>query len=217
MAHSAPMPEVLHLTAAQARRVPWKNGRGVTEEIALGPPGTSFEAGDFDWRVSRASVVEAGPFSPFPGLDRVLVVLEGAGLVLTHGAGSAPVTVGPLAPYRFPGEAATSATLLGGPVRDVNVLTRRGRCRAEVEVVRSAAGEHTLALPAGEALLVAVAGAWRARLAGPGAGEPRAWTLSPGDSLWGRALRAPLALALDAGPGAVALRVSVTSAQASDR
>lgn len=214
MAHSVRMPDWLHLTAAEARRVPWKNGRGVTEEIALGPPGASFESGDFDWRVSRASVVEAGPFSRFPGLDRVLVVLEGAGLALTHGTGSAPVTVGPLAPYRFPGEAATGATLLGGPVRDLSVLTRRGRCRAEVEVLRPAAGEQTLTLPAGEALLVVVAGAWRARLAEPGAGGPRAWTLSSGDSLWGRALRAPLAVALHGGPSAVALRVSVASAQA---
>ncbi|MBM3986021.1 MAG: hypothetical protein FJ296_10095, partial [Planctomycetes bacterium] len=74
------------LRAADARRVPWRNGRGVTEELALAPPGASFERGDFDWRVARATVAQAGPFSAFPGFERVLVVVQGAGLRLEHGA-----------------------------------------------------------------------------------------------------------------------------------
>jgi environmental stress-induced protein Ves len=92
-------PELRHLTAADVRRVPWKNGRGVTEELALWPPGASFERGDFDWRVARAGVDAAGPFSEFPGFDRLLVVTEGEGLLLRHGVAAA-VRVARLAPHR---------------------------------------------------------------------------------------------------------------------
>src|SRR5258708_2763617 len=59
--------QIRQLTPADARRVPWKNGRGVTDELALWPPGASFERGDFDWRIACAGVDAAGPFSAFPG------------------------------------------------------------------------------------------------------------------------------------------------------
>lgn len=36
---------------------------------------------DFIWRISMARVEQPGPFSAFPGVDRVLAVLEGESLV----------------------------------------------------------------------------------------------------------------------------------------
>lgn len=45
------------------RRMPWKNGGGITTEIAIAPPGATLDA--FDWRISTARVEAAGPFSRF--------------------------------------------------------------------------------------------------------------------------------------------------------
>ena len=48
--------EILHQTSADSRRVPWRNGRGTTEELAIWPAGATLERGDFDWRISKARV-----------------------------------------------------------------------------------------------------------------------------------------------------------------
>ena len=56
---------------------PWKNGGGVTREIAAHPPEAGLDG--FDWRLSMADVASDGPFSAFPGIDRTLTVIEGAG------------------------------------------------------------------------------------------------------------------------------------------
>jgi environmental stress-induced protein Ves len=101
--------------------VRWKNGLGWTTELAIEPA-----EGEFDWRVSIAEVDSDCEFSRFPGIDRSLLVLEGAGMVL-HVEGEQPVHL--LAAgeaHRFAGELATRCELLGGPTRDFNVMTRRG-------------------------------------------------------------------------------------------
>src|SRR5262249_28593295 len=123
---SARMPDFVHLTASDARRVPWKNGLGVTEELAIWPEGSAFEDAAFEWRISKASVPEPGPFSAFPGFDGVLVVLTGEGLRLDHGPAAPPAEVRELEPYAFSGDWPTSAQLLGGPVQDYNLIARRG-------------------------------------------------------------------------------------------
>lgn len=140
------------------------------------PPGASFERGDFDWRISKAAVVEAGPFSAFPGFDRVLVVTDGDALLLSHDDAAPRVRVEPLAPYRFDGGRPTSAELTGAPVRDFNVIARRGRARADVRVVRRGSAGETLT--AGHAFLHVVGGAAVARVAGS------EFRLATGDSLW---------------------------------
>lgn len=150
-------PRTRRLAPADVRRVPWKNGRGTTDELAIGPDGASFDAGDFDWRIARAGVAEPAPFSRFDGFDRVLVVIEGAGLRLTH-EGRPPLVVEPLAPHRFAGEDAPHADLVAGPVRDLNVLTRRGRATARVRVVRPGLDPVRLELGRGIALLHVVQG-----------------------------------------------------------
>ena len=113
------------LRAADHRVMPWKNGGGSTTEIAVFPEGAGLEA--FDWRVSMASVAADGPFSIFPGIDRTLAVLSGTGIVLDI-AGRDPVRLTTDdAPQAFPGDAATQGTLIGGPIVDLNVMTRRRR------------------------------------------------------------------------------------------
>lgn len=115
---------------------PWKNGGGTTREIATHPPGAGF--GDFAWRLSVADVERDGPFSAFPGIDRTIVLLRGAGKRLAaDGVEHALTECG--APFAFAGEAAIEARLVGGATRDFNVMTRRGSWRAEVASLRAAA------------------------------------------------------------------------------
>jgi len=105
--------------------MPWKNGGGATTQIALAPEGAGLEG--FDWRVSMARVSEDGPFSAFPGIDRTLAVLDGAGIVLEI-EGRAPCEVtADGAPAAFPGDAATIGRLIDGPIADLNVMSVRGR------------------------------------------------------------------------------------------
>lgn len=174
------MRSVSHLTPDDARRVPWKNGRGVTEELALWPEHAAFERGDFTWRISRARVDETGPFSPFPGFDRVLVVTRGAGLVLRHGARGARVKVRPCEPYAFSGDDETTAELVQGPVADFNVFTRRGSVRADVEVLPLAERRARENVGPGHAFAHVLAGACTVRVSG----EEEPLELAPGDSVW---------------------------------
>lgn len=160
--------------ASALAATPWKNGGGVTREIACQPPGAGMDA--FDWRLSIAEIAAAGPFSSFPGVDRVITLLDGAGVLLRSrdGAISHRLAI-PLAPFAFPGEAAIDAQLLGGGCRDLNVMTRRAACRAQVLVIDS-----DRVLPAAaDGMLLAVQGRWQAAGAG---GEPQ--SLAPSQGLW---------------------------------
>ncbi len=119
------------LRAAGYRAMPWKNGGGTTTEIAVSPEGAGLD--DFDWRVSMARVETGGPFSAFAGIERTLCVLEGEGLALDV-AGRAPAILSrETAPYSFPADLPTSASLTAGPITDLNVMTRRGRLNHHVE------------------------------------------------------------------------------------
>jgi environmental stress-induced protein Ves len=124
---------VRHLPKHDYRRVRWKNGLGWTTEIALDPP-----EGEWNWRVSIAEIDADSEFSRFPGIDRSLLVIEGAGMeVDVEGQGSFRLDAeGP--PLSFSGDVATTSRLLAGPTRDFNVMTRRG-------VISHALRRHALA------------------------------------------------------------------------
>jgi environmental stress-induced protein Ves len=119
------------LRAADYRSMPWKNGGGVTMEIAVSPADAGLD--DFNWRISMARVESGGPFSSFVGIDRTLSVLDGEGIDLAI-AGRAPTRlVRDSPPLPFPADVPTGASLIDGPIVDLNVMTRRGRCRHSVE------------------------------------------------------------------------------------
>ena len=184
-AEKKPEREVLRLAAADARSVPWKNGRGTTLEYALWPAEASLARQDFDWRLSSAPVDEPGPFSVLPGVERILVVTEGAGCVLVHGEHAPRARLRRLAPYRFSGAWPTAAELPYGPVRDFNVMFRPERVDAEVEAVVLGERRMRESLAAGHAFVHVLEGGLAARVTG----EEQAFELGPGDSLWARGLR----------------------------
>lgn len=174
------------IRAADCLVMPWKNGGGTTTEIAVAPEGASLN--DFDWRISMAHVGQDGPFSSFPGIDRTLSVLTGAGITLAFGDGESTRLDRTSAPYPFAADRAVEGLLASGPIDDLNVMSRRGRWQHRVERL-SGPGS----LSAGDGLLVLVA-------------RKGDWHVS------GAALAAGDSAILDA-PGGVALAVSGDEAE----
>lgn len=176
---------------AECRAMPWKNGGGETVEIAVAPTGAAFA--DFDWRISSALVAQSGPFSALPGIDRTLCITS-AGAIDLSLAGGAPVSLDRgSAPYRFSGDAAAHAALLAGPVRDLNVMTRRTTCRHLAETF-DLTGTRFVPVAADLVALFLVEGEMRVTSGGDVA------TLSHGDTLLADGASARLGLA--ALPGA---------------
>lgn len=118
------------LRADGHKRMPWKNGKGETVEIAVFPPDASVD--DFDFRISMATVAEDGSFSLFKGVDRTLSVLSGDGITLCVDGHDPVDLMIDSEPHPFPADVATSARLLGAPITDLNVMTRRSRFSHEV-------------------------------------------------------------------------------------
>ena len=143
--------------------MPWRNGTGVTLEIATGrlhddhhrddeddrahscaaPPRSSEEP--WDWRLSIATVDTDGPFSSLPGIDRRIAVVEGAGMTLL--SDGVEQVLWPMRPLSFSGDALTSARLVSGAVRDLNLMTRRGHVTGRMDIVSPIAGVVTDAAP----------------------------------------------------------------------
>lgn len=121
---------------------PWKNGGGITREIAIGPEGAA-SGGEFLWRLSIAEVAGSGPFSVFPGVDRTLTILEGAGIKLDFAEGDDQVIDVKWRQARFDGGRACAGQLIGGPVTDFNVMTRRPQVAHRVRLIKLA--DETLA------------------------------------------------------------------------
>jgi environmental stress-induced protein Ves len=184
--------------------MPWKNGGGVTTEIAAHPAGAGLDA--IDWRLSLAEVAVDGPFSRFPGIDRTLVLLDGAGMRL-ESDGHAVELRAPYEPYDFSGDVEVDCRLLAGPVRDFNLMLRRGCVRGGLTVLRDGGARiHASA----ERFCFVAAGAVECRLPG---GTPVA--VAAGHALWigGRGPDARSALAVDPlTAGAVTLVASIDRA-----
>lgn len=120
------------LRAADTPPVPWKNGQGRTRPLAIYPPGAGMD--DFLWRISVAEVDSAAPFSRFPGVDRWIVLLHGAGFVMHLDRSLTHRLDRPFEPYAFPGDADVEVELIDGATRDFNVMTRRGGGMAHIDV-----------------------------------------------------------------------------------
>lgn len=113
----------MRLLPADARAgAPWRNGGGVTYEVAAGPEGAGFD--DFGWRISIARIERDGPFSAFPGIDRTQMVLEGGPVILSGTDWEVGLHEGS-ASLAFDGERPIDARV-ATPATVLNVMTRRG-------------------------------------------------------------------------------------------
>ncbi len=107
---------------------PWANGGGLTQEVAA----VFDEADQLVWRVSIAEIAHDGPFSLFPGMERLHTIIGGAGLELL--GEDTNLSVRPLRPLRFSGALPLSARLLDGVCRAFNVIFDPRKVMAEIEV-----------------------------------------------------------------------------------
>ncbi|MBK8085684.1 MAG: HutD family protein [Devosia sp.] len=111
---------------------PWKNGGGLTAQIAIWPEDADLDG--FAWRISMARIESHGPFSAFPGILRSLTVVSGRGLALELPDGEyRPV---PGVPFTFSGDLPVRARLTDGPVTDLNVMSRVGQATHLVRSVQ---------------------------------------------------------------------------------
>jgi uncharacterized protein len=132
--------------AADRISTPWKNGGGITREVAVWPLAAGMD--EFGWRISIATVSRGGAFSIFPGVDRELAVIEGV-LQLTIDARPAVSLDASSPPLRFAGDVPSHGEPHGGHVTDLNVMTRRGQYTSRMRRV-TIGGAHVLSeiLPA---------------------------------------------------------------------
>ena len=148
------------LTPSQYRAIPWKNGGGVATDIA------AVSAADGEvWRFGRTAIPVPGPFSDYPGYDRVQVVIRGSGLVLDGPAGEIDLRA-PFKIVRYRGELKLTSRLEAGAVEVVNLIGRRADVAVDMQILHagkslqlgkglhfayapteaSTIGEHTLAV-----------------------------------------------------------------------
>ena len=147
------------LLPASAREVVrWQNGRGVTQEVAVGPDaaagaGSGGGGGGFDWRVSIATVDGDVDFSVYPGVDRDLMALSSAGLDLV--VDGEPVGIRQFGVHRFAGESVVASVNVAQPTQDLNLMLTRSRVTGELAAL-SFDGTLTIESGPGEVVLVIV-------------------------------------------------------------
>ena len=126
---------------AELKAHPWRNGGGVTRELARHPRTASAQTAlqntvddsGWDWRVSIAEVSKAGAFSAFAGMDRVLTVIDGELLLLSVDGAEHPLEK--YRPFRFSGDADSAGALPTGDIRDLNVITRNGAFKGYTSII----------------------------------------------------------------------------------
>ncbi len=119
-------------------RARWRNGLGYTDQIAIFPEDADLKTGNFIWRFSSARIEQASAFSLFPEHDRVLVIIKGEGVGLSHTFepdAEEYVEVLPFSPYEFPGDIPSRCELLSGGVTDLSLFVRKGEGEPLVEVI----------------------------------------------------------------------------------
>ena len=121
------------IRAENYREQPWKNGGGLTREIAAAFSDDA--AKRFLWRVSLATIDRDGPFSEYRGYDRSILTIDGSPVELV--VDGQTINLGRLDPYAFAGEAQVVCRIGDGAARDLNVMTLRDWFVHDLEIVSS--------------------------------------------------------------------------------
>lgn len=115
-----PLPAPRIVPPSEFRAQPWKNGGGITHEIARWP-----DVDDYDVRISIADDRTAGPFSRFPGYRRWSFLAAAAPIALdVAGAVRSLTALGDA--LEIDGDVAIRCSLPAGPTRLFNILVRHG-------------------------------------------------------------------------------------------
>ena len=122
------------------RSKPWKNGGGITVDIADATAPGADPAGweGMVWRLGRTAIVQPGPFSDLTGYERLQAVIVGSGLVLAGPEGEIDLRQA-FHPVRYDGGLPLVSRLENGPVEVVNLIVDRALCSADL--VAPIAGE----------------------------------------------------------------------------
>jgi environmental stress-induced protein Ves len=152
--------KVSHLTGRDFRPQPWKNGAGMATELAAHREGPGLV-----WRLSLADVARSGPFSDYGGYERTIMLIDGRGMELAFAGGSRFMLSEPYRPFVFDGAAGTTCRLLDGPVKDINLIVDRARCRATCKIL-DGTESSAIGIEAPWVLVYALGGA--VRIKGPG-------------------------------------------------
>lgn len=144
-------PRFTALSPEAFRRTPWKNGGGVTVDIADAYRPGAVEGGweGMIWRFGRTSISIAAHFSDLTGYERMQIVVAGSGLVLETPTGEIDVRR-PFTPVRFDGGTPIVSRLENGPVEVVNLMADRTLCDIDLTVTQKdgaldlAAGAHVI-------------------------------------------------------------------------
>lgn len=120
-------------TSNDFKSMQWKNGGGTTTELfKISTP----DSQSFLLRLSRAEIMQDGPFSIFPNIDRCLVLIDGNGFSLKN-----PDLVidmeQKLSPYYFKGEEHINCSLKNGPCVDFNIMTDRNYAQSAISIFTS--------------------------------------------------------------------------------
>ena len=107
-----------HISLAMQIEMPWKNDGGTTREICK----QADETGVL-WRASIATIHQSGPFSLFPGCDRIITLIDGPPVALDFEDGET-LTLETFAPQRFSCDRPVSAAI-AGTSHDLNLIWRR--------------------------------------------------------------------------------------------
>ena len=89
----------------------------------------------------RSDVGAPGPFSAFSGYQRVITVLEGEGMRLTVD-GEPSRELRALDAFAFDGASAVDCELLGGAIRDFNLIYAPARYRARLQWLQVGGEAH---------------------------------------------------------------------------
>lgn len=131
---------------ARRRIVPWKNGGGVASDIVV----VERADGELDWRVATARIDRDGPFSDYPGVDRVFAIIEGPGVRLDFvGDGLRDVARDQV--IRFAGAPGPFARLSGAPATAFNLMLAHGRFAGDIVILATGG---TLTVPTGTDTIV---------------------------------------------------------------
>ena len=108
---------------------PWKNGMGITTQMAIFPQDASLKELNFNWRISSASIKSENEFSQFLGFKRILTVVKGNGLILNQH------TLKQFEVFHFDGSEKINCNLLDGPVEDLGIIYNPNKVNAEMKII----------------------------------------------------------------------------------